>query len=351
MSDQAPPESDRSQPPNRYLAVALAAWRLIVSYWVFLSIMAIALITTAFKAPNFFTVNNLINIARQSSILGVVAVGMTLVILTKGIDLTVGALLAVASSTFVVLIIHGVPLFVAFPATLAVGALAGLWNGAGVSMLGVPPFVMTLAGFVIFRGVAFRIAQGTPRRYDLESGFLDFFGGGMVGRIPGPVIVFVITTIVAWAALRYLPFGPHVRAVGGNIQAARRAGVRVRGILLLVYALSGVCAALAGIMTAARLGIGDPTAGQLMELDAIAAVVIGGTSLFGGVGSMWGTMAGALLLGTVSNVLNLAGVSPFEQMMVRGLLILVAVLAQQRGVTSIYRRRETAAQPAVPKED
>lgn len=341
-----PPDSKHA--PGTSTRALRAVVTFLATYWVYVAILVLVLVVTSVVAPHFFSARNMVNIARQSATLGVVAVGMTFVILTKGIDLTVGSVLAVASSSFAAMLLAGMPLGLSFVATLAIGALVGLWNGFGITRFGVPPFVMTLAGLVVFRGLALRIADGSPRPYSHDSQLLDFLGRGFVGPVPGPVVVFLVLAVVAWAVLRYLPFGRHLRAIGGNEEAARLAGIRINRTLVAVYVISGACAALAGIMTAARLEVGDPTAGHLMELDAIAAVVIGGTSLFGGIGSMWGSVAGTLLLGVVANVLNLAGVSPFEQMMVRGLLILVAVMAQQSGVGRILARRETTASVAVP---
>lgn len=342
---------NRSVTPKDGVSHMPAALRKVIElvgvYWLFIAILATAVIVTGLVAPHFFSVRNLINVARQSAPLGVVSVGMTFVILTRGIDLTVGSVLALASSSFAVMLLVGVPLPVAFVATLGIGALVGVFNGIGITKFGIPPFIMTLAGLVIFRGAALRVSQGAPRSIRQESGFLEFFGSGYVGPVPGPVVVFIVLVVLAWAVLRYLPFGRHVRAVGGNSEAASLAGIRTHRTIIWVYVICGFCAALAGLMTASRLDIGDPVAGQLMELNAIAAVVVGGTSLFGGVGSVWGTLAGVLLLGIVANGLNLAGVSPFEQMMVRGLLILIAVLSQQASMNRMLQRRETAAQPLV----
>jgi ribose transport system permease protein len=171
---------------------------------------------------------------------------------------------------------------------------------------------------------------------------LDFLGSGGIGRVPGPLLVFAALAVAGGLVLRYLPFGRYVYAIGGSREAARLSGVRTSRNIIGAYAVSGACAGLAGIMTASRLSVGDPTAGNLAELDAIAAVVIGGTSLMGGVGGMPGTVAGALLLAVVSNLLNLTGVSPFDQQIVKGLVIVAAVLLAGQAL----RRRTSAARTA-----
>lgn len=311
-------------------------------YWMPLAILAVLLAVTAVLAPEFFQVRNLLNVARQASIVGVVAVGMTLVILTGGIDLSVGSILALSGVVMAMMLESGVPMAAALAAAVAVGAAVGVLNGMGVALLGIQPFIMTLAMLVIARGVALRVADGAPQSFTTDSFAVEFFGSGDVGPIPGPVIVFFVIALTGWAILRYLPFGRFLYAIGGSKEAARLSGVHTSRTLIGAYAASGMCAAVAGVMTASRLSVGDPTAGNLAELDAIAAVVIGGTSLLGGVGGMLGTIAGALLLGVLSNVLNLVGVSPFNQLIVKGLVIIVAVLLAGRASERRFRQRRSA---------
>ncbi len=310
--------------------------------WIPLAILVALIVITGAISPEFFHLDNLLNVARQASIVGVLAVGMTFVILTGGIDLSVGSLLALTAVVMAIMVDDGWPLIAVIPCVIALGALAGAINGLGIALLGLQPFIMTLATLVIGRGLALRITDGGPRDFLSTSPALDFLGSGGVGRVPGPLLVFVALAVAGGLVLRYLPFGRYVYAIGGSREAARLSGVRTSRNIVGAYAVSGACAGLAGIMTASRLSVGDPTAGNLAELDAIAAVVIGGTSLMGGVGGMPGTVAGALLLAVVSNLLNLTGVSPFDQQIVKGLVIVAAVLLAGQAL----RRRTSAARTA-----
>jgi ribose transport system permease protein len=269
---------------------------------------------------------------------------MTCVILTGGIDLSVGSVLAIAAVVMAIMADNGTPLALIIPAVVGLATLAGVFNGIGVALFGIQPFIMTLATLVIGRGIALRITDGGPQDFFLANGVVDFLGSGGIGRIPGPLFIFLALAAVGFVALRYLPFGRYLYAIGGSREAARLSGVRVSHNLIGAYAVSGACAGLAGIMTASRLSVGDPTAGNLAELDAIAAVVIGGTSLAGGVGGMPGTVAGAFLLAVVSNLLNLTGVSPFDQQIVKGLVIIAAVLLAAQAL----KRRQAPAKSATP---
>jgi ribose transport system permease protein len=310
--------------------------------WMPLAILAAMLVITAIFSPDFFQVRNVLNVTRQASIVGVIAVGMTLVILTGGIDLSVGSILALSTVVMAMLLNDGTPLGVALVACIAVGGVVGALNGMGIALLGIQPFIMTLATMVMVRGVALRLSDGAPQPFSAESGVVDFFGSGDVGGIPGPVIIFLGIALAGWAMLRYLPFGRFLYAIGGSKEAARLSGVRTSRTLVGAYSLSGLCAGVAGAMTACRLSVGDPTAGNLAELDAIAAVVIGGTSLLGGVGGMVGTVAGAGLLAVLANVLNLAGVSPFDQLIAKGLVIVIAVLLAARATRRRLSERRVA---------
>jgi ribose transport system permease protein len=221
---------------------------------------------------------------------------------------------------------------IAILAALAFGALIGVINGIGVTFLAIQPFIMTLATMAIASGVALLISNGTPIPFDTESGLIALLGNGNVGGLPGPVIVFVLVAAVGIFVLRYLPFGRFVYGIGGGLEAARLSGVRTARVLILVYAISGLCAAIAGIITTSRLFVGHPTAGSFIMLDSIAAVVIGGTSLMGGKGGVVGTVAGVVLLAMVANLLNLLGVSPFNQQVAKGAIIILAVLFTAQGM-------------------
>jgi ribose transport system permease protein len=301
-----------------------------------IALFTLILVVTLIVAPDFFGIDNLINVSRQASIVGVVAVGVTFVILAGGIDLSVGSVLAVVGVASAMLAQNGYPPAVAMAVGLLVGIGLGLVNGIGVTLLSIPPFIMTLATLVIGRGLALRISEGGPQAFTTDSSVWSLFGNGKVGPVPGPLVVFLLVAIASWVVLKYTPFGRKVYAVGGNIEVARLAGVRVDRVRIAVYAISGATAAIAGIMTTAQLSVGAPTAGNLKELEAIAAVVIGGTSLIGGIGGVAGTVLGAFLLSILANLLNLLGVGPFDQQIVRGAIIIVAVVVTS---TSLKLRR------------
>jgi len=286
--------------------------------------LAVAIEVCVFSAlaPGFLTVANLINISLQTAITGILAVGMTLVILTGGIDLSIGSLVALTGVTAA--FIAGTGGTLGLGAALAVGFGAGLLTGTLVACFRVAPFVVTLAGLTIARGVAFlltggRSVGGLPAEFTVW-GQANPFG------LPLPVWIMILIVALGHFLLSRTVFGRQVYAVGGNAEASWLAGVPVPAVLLAVYALNGLLAGLAGGILAARLGAGIPNAGQLYELDVIAAVVVGGASLTGGRGSVPGSLLGALFIGTLNNGLNLAGVDPYLQKIVLGVVILAAVL-------------------------
>lgn len=307
--------------------------------WLPILIVVAAAIVVAIAVPLFFQPANLLNVSRQSAVVGVLAIGMTFVILTGGIDLSVGATLALTGVTTALFLNAGIVLPVAVVLSLLVGGIVGVVNGLGVARFGVQPFIMTLATMVAMQGLSLRLTNGGPKSFDNSNGFFTLMGSGDVLGVPGPFVIFLVVSALGILTLRYLPAGRFLYAIGGSMEAARLSGVRTSRTLVIAYAVSGVCAALAGIMSAARLGVGDPTAGALSNLDAITAVVIGGTSLAGGVGGAAGTVFGALLLAVLANVLNLIGVSPFDQQIVKGAVILVAVLL---AVQAVRRRKGRA---------
>ncbi len=301
-------------------------------YQVTIILFIVLFALTAVLAPVFFNVQNILNVARQASITGVVAVGMTFVILTGGIDLSVGAILAVVGVSFAMMIKQNVPIPLAMMVAMVIGVVMGLINGIGITFFGIQAFIMTLATMAIGEGIALLLSNGTPVSFMIESDILDVIGNGSIAGIPGPVVIFVIIAVIAALVLRYLTFGRFVYGIGGSLEAARLSGVKTTRILLIVYAISGLCAAISGLMTTARLFVGHPTAGAFIMLDSIAAVVIGGTSLMGGRGSIVGTVAGVALLAMVANLLNLLGVSPFHQQIAKGLIIIIAVLFTAPGL-------------------
>ncbi len=284
--------------------------------------------------PHFLTVSNLLNIAQQTSINAIVAVGMTFVILSGGIDLSVGSIVAVAGVVLGTLLHQGQPLPVAMAASIAVGVACGAANGALVSWGGLPPFIVTLGMMSIARGVALVVTEARPVS-GFDAGFRSLATGSMA-FIPAPVVVMILVYGVAHLVLTYTTFGRYVYAIGGNEEATRLSGVNVRAHKTAVYGVSGLMSAVAAIILTARLNSAQPIAGMMYELDAIAATVIGGTSLMGGQGSLGGTLVGALIIGVLRNGLNLLGVSSFLQQIVIGVVIVGAVLVD----TVLKRHRE-----------
>jgi galactofuranose transport system permease protein len=277
----------------------------------------------------FLTPENLLNVLRQNSMLGLVALGMTFVILTGGIDLSVGALLAVAGVVAAKLAPQGS--LVGLLGGVAVAALLGLINGTLITKARIQPFIVTLAMMIAARGAA--LAATAEQSVSLGSGAtgLVWLGRGSIGPVPVPVVLFLLAYAVGWAALRYTRFGRYVFAIGDSEEAARLMGLPADRIVIATYALSGALAGLAGVVLAARLGAGQPVAGTGWELDAIAAVVVGGTLLTGGQGGAGSTLIGVLLLGVIFNLFNLEGtISPWWQWVMRGVFLLLVVVVQGR---------------------
>lgn len=279
-------------------------------------------------SDEFLTVSNLLNLLRQVSINAIIACGMTLVILTGGIDLSVGSVLAFTGAVMAGLASGGMPWPLALLASLALGAALGLFNGVVITRGNVAPFVATLATMAIARGLTLVYTGGRPITGLPDA--LRSLGTGYVWRIPTPVIVMVLVFVLVHIMLVYTPFGRFIYAVGSNEEAARFAGIPVARVKLLTYVLTGLASALAGAILTGRLNSAQPTAGAGFELDAIAAVVIGGTSLAGGHGSVLGTAVGAVIIGILKNGLNLLNVSSFYQQVAQGVVILLAVLMDRR---------------------
>jgi ribose transport system permease protein len=274
--------------------------------------------------PYFLTVSNLLNVAQQTSINAIVAVGMTFVIISGGIDLSVGSIVALSGVMLGTALQGGQPLSIAVSAALATGVACGIVNGALVSIGGLPPFIATLGMMSVARGAALVFTEGRP-----VSGFGDGFRSlatGSVGFIPAPVVAMIVVYAAAHLVLTRTTFGRYVYAIGGNEEATRLSGVAVRFHKTIIYGVSGLMSAVAAIVLTARLNSAQPIAGMMYELDAIAATVIGGTSLMGGEGTLAGTLVGALIMGVLRNGLNLLGVSSFLQQIVIGAVIVGAVL-------------------------
>ncbi|RMC91242.1 ribose ABC transporter permease [Aquitalea palustris] len=285
----------------------------------------------AVLSPDFLTVANLLNVMRQVSINALIAFGMTLVILLGGIDLSVGSILALSSVAIATLIQAGFNPLLATLLGVVGGGLMGLFNGLVISKGKVAPFIATLASMTILRGLALVVSGGSPIT-GFDSDLFSMLGGGYVaGLVPIPVVWMLIMFGLFAFLLKKTVFGRHVYATGGNEEAARLSGVKVDQIKLWVYTLSGAMSAMAGVVLTSRLNSAQPTAGSGYELDAIAAVVLGGTSLTGGRGWIFGTLMGALLIGVLNNGLNLLGVSSFYQQVIKGVVILLAVLIDRSG--------------------
>ncbi|OQP87551.1 ABC transporter permease [Rhizobium rhizosphaerae] len=272
----------------------------------------------------FLTAPNLLNIVRQSAPLLIVAAAMTFVITTGGIDLSVGSVLALTATLSAAALQAGIPWPLTILLMLALGAVVGIIQGYFIAYERIPAFIVTLAGLSIIRGVALLITGGYSIPIEPASPFVAI-GRAWVFGIPAPALIAIIVLAVAYLAFNETPFGRYVTGVGANNEATRRAGVDTRRVVLWVYVLSGMAAASAGIILAARLGSGSSNAGQGFELDVIAAVVLGGTSLFGGRGSLVGTILGALTVAVLANGLILSHLSPFFTPIVTGFIILVAI--------------------------
>jgi len=277
--------------------------------------------------PNFLTSNNLLNVLRQTSTNLYLALAMTMIIILGGIDLSVGSIMAVVGVVTTSLIaLLGAPVWVAVAAGLLVGVLIGSINGYVAATTIIPPFIITLATMNIARGAAYVLTDGKPVRVMSDS--FNFIGSGYIGGfLPTPVLYLIILLILCYFIMNKTKLGRHMYAVGGNAEAAKFSGINIKKVKFFAYAFSGLMAAIAGIVLASRMFSGQPTAGNAAELDAIAAVVLGGTSMTGGYGRIGGTVIGALIIGVLSNGLNLMGVSSFWQFIVKGIVILVAVYA------------------------
>ncbi|WP_407333545.1 ribose ABC transporter permease [Enterovibrio sp. 27052020O] len=298
------------------------------------SLIALLLLiaVVSFLNPNFFTVDNILNILRQTSINAIIAVGMTLVILTAGIDLSVGSVLALCGAFAASLIAMEVPVLVAVPTALFAGAVLGAISGIIIAKGKVQAFIATLVTMTLLRGVTMVYTEGRP----ISTGFTDtadafaWFGTGYAIGIPVPVWLMVVVFAAVWYLLNHTRFGRYIYALGGNESATRLSGIDVDKVKIGAYAICGFLAALAGIIVTSRLSSAQPTAGMGYELDAIAAVVLGGTSLMGGKGRIMGTLIGALIIGFLNNALNLLDVSSYFQMIAKAVVILAAVMVDNK---------------------
>lgn len=300
---------------------------LITKYRTLLVLIFICIIASQLS-PVFFTMANFTNVARQTSITAILAAGLTFVILTGGIDLSVGSVLAVSGAIGAGMLAstNNVPLTILV--MLVLGAVFGLANGLLITKFKMPPFIATLATMVIARGVTMVYTKGYPIAAR-NQGF-RFFGRGEIFGIYVPILIFAVIYLIGYYILKNTKFGRYVFSTGGNEEATRLSGINVDKVKIIVYIISGLLAAVAGLILTARLSSAQPTAGLGMELDGIAAVILGGTSLNGGLGTIGGTVIGAMILGVLNNILNLMNVNPFYQDIVKGLVIIIAVVTDSK---------------------
>jgi inositol transport system permease protein len=303
-------------------------FHLLNRYGMLLVLIAL-LILMSTLSPTFFTSSNLINIVRQMSVIGIVAIGSTIVIITTGIDLSPGSLIALVSVVTASLAHPGsYPLIVPIVVGLGLGLLTGILNGTIIAKGKIAPFIVTLGMMTGARGAALLFSNGRPIG-NLSDAF-NFIGQGDVLGVPVPILLFALVGVVSYILLNKTKFGKYVYAIGGNEQAAYIAGVNVDKYKIMVYGYAGLLTSIAGIILTARISSGQPTAGLMYELDAITAAVVGGTSLTGGIGTIGGTVIGALIIGVMNNGLDLLNVSSYWQQILKGVIIVAAVLIDNK---------------------
>lgn len=292
--------------------------------------LLLIVIVISIMSPNFLTINNIFNVLRQVSINALIAFGMTFVILTGGIDLSVGSILALTGAVTAGFLASGMDPILAMSLGLLLGAILGAINGVIIAKGKVAPFIATLATMTIYRGLTLVYTEGKPISGLGDSLSFQLLGKGYFFGIPVPIVTMVLSFGILYFILKKTTFGRRVYAVGGNEEASKLSGISVDRIKIYVYSLTGALSALAALILTSRLNSAQPTAGTMFELDAIAAVVLGGTSLTGGRGWIVGTVIGALIIGVLNNGLNLIGVSSFFQQVVKGAVILIAVLLDRK---------------------
>ena len=292
--------------------------------------LIVLFIVIAALNDSFIDPSNLKNLARQISINALIAFGMTFVILTGGIDLSVGSILALSSALMASMIAKGTNPELAILFSAFIGILLGAVNGVTISYGKVAPFIATLATMTIYRGATLVYTNGNPISGLSDDPFFTGFGQGFIMEVPVPAIVMLIAFLILFFILKKTPLGRQTYAVGGNEKVSYISGIKIDRIKIFAYALTGCLCAIAGAILTARLNSAQPTAGMGYELDAIAAVVLGGTSLAGGKGRISGTLIGALIIGTLNNGLNILNVSSFYQQVVKGVVILLAVLMDRK---------------------
>lgn len=289
-----------------------------------LLLMCVFLVIFPTTRTTFLTPKNVFNILRQNASNLFLATGMTMVIILGGIELSVGSVIALSGCVAAGCVVNlGLPEIVGFAAAIGVGALVGMFNGFVICKTNIPPFIVTLASMNIAKGIALVYTQGAPIRCMTDA--FKFPGAGYIGPVPTPVVLMIAIFIIAVLIVNRTQLGRHIYAVGGNAQAAQFSGINVQKVKFIVYTYTGIMSGIAGIIVASRLYSGQPAAGDGAEMDAIAAVVVGGTSMSGGSGRLGGTLIGVLIIGVLNNGLNLMGVDSNWQYIVKGVVILLAV--------------------------
>lgn len=291
--------------------------------------LVVIVIIVSILSPVFLSKLNLINVFRQASINGLMAFGLTVVIISGGIDLSVGSTLAVSSMVMAILIVSGIAAPIAALVGLSVGTAVGILNGLLIAKGKLQPFIATLGTMMIFRGITLYISNGVPVSR-LGEGFIGWIGRGNILSIPTPVIILLTTFGIFLYFTKRTTFGKRIYAIGGNIKGAKLSGIKVERNLVYIYAISGFCAALAGVILTSRIDSAVPTAGVSYELSAIAAAVIGGVSLSGGKGRVVGTLVGIMIIAVLINGLNLIGTSSHLQQIITGLIIVFAVIMDRK---------------------
>jgi ribose transport system permease protein len=297
-----------------------------------LGLLALMWLALSFATNTFWTATNITNLLRQGSMIAILAIGETFVIITAGIDLSVGAVVGVTSLAIALLLGADYPIWLAIVITLLIGVGIGVFHAFGIVQLGLPPFIMTLATMQALRGVGLLITNGATISITNDT-FTDFSQGAVFG-VPNLFLMVLLVAIPAYVFLHQSKWGRYLFSIGSNMEAARLSGVNVKAMIYVAYVLSAFCAAFVGVMLGMRIGIGNPTQGEGWELQAIASSVIGGTSLFGAVGSVYGPLLGSFILTTINNGANLLNLNSFWQRIITGLLIIVIVYFD-----SLRRRR------------
>jgi inositol transport system permease protein len=313
--------------------------KFINKYAIFI-VLIVMVVVLSFLSPTFLTPQNLINVLITESGRGILAIGVAFTIISRGIDLSVGSIVSLTSVIAASLVqepsysarifphLPLLPPIVAVLAGLVAGTIVGITNGALIAYTAIPPFIATLGSMIIARGLALILTNAYP--VPMLRPEFKIIGQGSLGPIPYVVIVFALVAVIAFIILNYTRFGKNVYAIGGNVNAAKTSGIKVDKNLLAIYAVSGLCASIAGILITARAASGIATLGNNYELDAIAAATIGGTSHTGGIGTVQGIIAGILILGILNNGLLLLGISPYLQQVIKGIIIVGAVVFDMR---------------------